>query len=137
MQPGHQALVLIGGFGALGLFALTLLFYEATAVLGFALLGIARVEPAPADIVFAMLIAVAAATGRLRFDRLPLVVAALLGLFLTVNLVSFVDAVSASAALRFFAITTYLVLLAIWLTGYARSHERIRASSERTSGQQL
>lgn len=127
VQPAHQALVLVGGFGALCLFALALFFYEATAVLGFALLGIARVEPAPPDLVFATLIAVAAVTGRFRFDRLPSIVAALLGLFLTVNLVSFVDAVSTSRALRFFAITAYLVVLAAWLTGYARSRERVQA----------
>jgi O-antigen ligase len=127
VQPGQQAFVLAGGFAALCLVALALFFYEATAVLGFALLGVARVEPAPPDLVFAMLIAVAAVTGRFRFDRLPSVVAALLGLFLTLNLVSFVDAVSTSAALRFFAITAYLVVLAAWLTGFARSHERVRS----------
>lgn len=125
LQPSPYALVLVGGLSALCVLALALSLYEAAAVLGFALLGVARVEPSPADLVFATLIVVAAATGRWRFDRLPSFVALLLGLLLTINLVSFVDSVYTTGAVRFFAITAYLVAFAVWLTGYARSRRRV------------
>jgi len=125
--PSPYALVLFGGFSALCLLALALSRYEAAAVLGFALLGVARVEPSPADLLFATLLVVAAATGRWRFDQLPSFIALLLGLLLTVNLVSFVDSVYTAGAVRFFAITAYLFAFAVWLTGYARSRRRMAA----------
>lgn len=126
-NPPPLALVLAGGLGALALLALAITRYDGTAVLGFALLVVVQVEPAPTDLVFATLIAVAAVTGRFRLDQLPFAVAAVLGLFLASNLASFIDAVALSRGVRFFAITAYLIVFAVWLTGYVRSLRRMRA----------
>ena len=119
-------LVIAGGVGSLALLLLALLQVDVAVLLAFVLLAIVFVEPAPSDIVFVVVIAVAAATGRLRFDQFPFVVGASLAVFLALNLVSFVDVIDLGRASRFFAITAYLILLAVWLTGYVRSRERAR-----------
>jgi O-antigen ligase len=124
---GPSSLAIVGGLGLLGVFALTFSFYEGATVLAFALLGVARVEPAPPDMIFAALMVVAALTGRFKTDQLPSIIAVLLSVLLALNIVSFVDVVDPPFAVRFLAITAYLIALAVWLTGYARSHRRVRA----------
>ena len=124
---GPSSLALVGGLGVLCVFALAFSFYEGAAVLGFALLGIARVEPAPPDLIFASLMIVAALTGRFKTDQLPSIIAVLLSVLVALNIVSFVDVVDPVFAVRFVAITAYLIALAVWLTGYARSQRRVRA----------
>jgi O-antigen ligase len=69
---------------------------------------------------------VAALTGQFVVDQLPSIVAVLLSVLLALNIVSFVDVVDPLGAVRFFAITAYLIALAVWLTGYTRSHRRMR-----------
>jgi hypothetical protein len=118
-------LVLVGGVGALALVALALSKYEAVAALGFVLIGVVRVEPAPADLIFATLIVVGATTGRLRFNQLPPIIAILLSLYVAVNLVSFIDAVNTGRAVQFFLITVYLIAFSAWLTTYATSYRRV------------
>lgn len=121
--PDH--VFLVGGTALALALGLSLARYELVAMLAFVLIGFVRFEPGPPDVLFGALITVAVVTGRLRADRLSAVVAALLGTFLVLNLVSFVDAVDVLAAVRYFLITTYLIVLAVWLTGYATSFRRL------------
>jgi hypothetical protein len=79
------------------------------------------VEPAPTDAVFAVLIAIAAATGRLGLSRVPRSVLVLLGALLALNLASAMAAVNLGAAVRFLGITLYVITLGVWLTGYVNS----------------
>jgi len=126
-HPPPLGLLLVGGVSVLAIFALALTAYEAAAVLGFVLIGVVRVEPAPADLVFATLMIVGVVTGRVRLNQCPSIVAVLLGLALAINLFSFIDAVDAARAVRFFAITAYLIVFSVWLTTYATSRGRMRS----------
>ncbi len=111
---------LAAGVVLLAVVALALVRLDAALALGLALSGVVLLEPAPADLVLAVVIAVAAATGRFAV-RAPAIVLGALGALLTLNLLSAVEVVDATRATTFFATTAYLILLAVWLSGYVRS----------------
>jgi O-antigen ligase len=125
-NPLPLALVLGAGIGLLATLFLALARYHAAVALGVLLLAAVRLEPAPADVVFAVVIATAFATGRFRFERLPLSVTVLVSLFLALNLLAAVEVVDAARAVEFFAITLYLGIFGLWLTSYVRSVGRAR-----------
>ena len=124
--PPSLALVLGGGIGLMALVALTLAKYEAAALLGFLLLGVVFVEPSPPDVVFAVVIAIAAVTGRIELSRVRPVVALLLGTFIALNLVSAFEAIDPARAGLFFSITFYLIVFAVWLCSFVDSPGRAR-----------
>jgi O-antigen ligase len=125
-SPPSLGLVVAGGSGLLGILALGLARYDAAVVIGVFLIGAVKVEPAPSDGVFAVLIAVAAVTGRLSATRIPLSVGGLIGAFLALNLLSAVEALEPLVAGRFFAITLYLAVLGLWVCGYVDARHRAR-----------
>jgi len=112
------------GIGAV--LALALASHEAAIALGFLLLGVVRVEPAPSDVLLAVIAATAIATGRVDLRRIPGSMLALLVVLLALNVLSMAAAEQPGEALRFFAITLYLVVLAIWLTSYLRTSTRMQ-----------
>jgi O-antigen ligase/polysaccharide polymerase Wzy-like membrane protein len=120
------SMLVAGGVAILALLGLAVARYDLAVALGFALLGFVRFEPAPSDAVFAIVVAVAVATGRLRLDRVPFVPAALVGLLIAVSALSIGTAVDFSLALRFFTISLYLGVFFVWLIGYVDSHYRAR-----------
>lgn len=120
-------LVLMGGLGLVSLLALALASYQSAASLGFLLLAAVKVEPAPCDAVLAVVIAVALATGRFDLRAAPRQVVALMVAFLALNVASAVDAVDVGRAARFFGVTLYLALFAVWLTSYVNGRERSRS----------
>src|SRR6184192_2130800 len=65
--------LLVAGFAValLGALALTLLSLDAAVAVGVFLLAAVRFEPAPTDLLFAVVIAVLFATGRIDFRRFP------------------------------------------------------------------
>lgn len=119
-------LAILGGLGLMGLVALAIGRYEAAVFLGFLLSGVVKYEPAPPDGVFAVIVAVAVVTGRLRVDRVPAPIAAVLALFTAISILSFAASTSVGDGVRFFAITFYLLIFAVWLAGYADSERRGR-----------
>lgn len=118
--------VLAGGAGLLGITFLAIARYDWAVALGIGLLGVVNVEPAPPDLVFAVVIAVAATTGRLDLDRVPLVIFAALGSFIFLNLTSMIEAIDPWRAAMYFSITLYLAIFALWMTSYLRSERRAR-----------
>jgi O-antigen ligase len=124
--PPTPQVVAAGSLGLGGMLALALARYEAAVALGFLLLGVARIEPAPSDGVFAILMAVGLVTGRFDISRVPLTVFALVGSLIALNLISAVEALDPAVAGRYFAITLYLGVFSIWFTGYLRSERRAR-----------
>jgi hypothetical protein len=112
---------LVLGVGLLALLGLALARFDTAAGLGVLLLFFVRVEPAPADAVLALTIAVAFCTRRLDFRRVPPLVLGLVGAFFALNLVSSIEMIDAKRGLVFFAITFYLGVMAVWLSGYVRS----------------
>jgi len=117
---------LAGGVGALTVLALALARYDLAVALGFLVLGIVRIEPAPVDGVFAIVMAVALVTGRFDLRSAPLWASVLVGLFLALNLLACMEAVDPSRAASFLSITAYLSLLGLWTSGYVRTHRRAR-----------
>lgn len=119
-------LAILGGLGLMGLVALAVGRYEGAVFLGFILSGVVKYEPAPPDGVFAVIIAIAVVTGRLRVDRVPAPVAGVLALFTAISILSFAAAANVGDGVRFVAITFYLMVFAVWLAGYADSDRRGR-----------
>lgn len=86
---------------------------------GFALLGFVRFEPAPVDLVFALLMVTSLLAGRVH-PQLPVVVGAPLALLAALTILSAMNATDAARAARFEVITLYLLALAVWLTSVFR-----------------
>lgn len=115
-----------GGIVLLVALILALANYERAAALGFLGLGVVFVEPAPVDLIFAVVITVAIVTGRFSLARVPVVVWSLLMAFLALNLLSATSVIDLGLGLRYFAITLYLAIFALWLTSHVHSRTRAR-----------
>ncbi len=125
-QPPPLVVVVGVGVGLLGTLALALARYDAAVAVGVLLLAAVFVEPAPTDIVLAVVIAVAIVTGRFAFDRVPRAAVVLIGVFLVLNFLASVEVVKAGRAAGFLATTVYLCLFAVWVAGYVDSSRRAR-----------
>jgi hypothetical protein len=120
------ALAFAGGLALMGFLALTIRHYDTAIAVGLVLMGVVRFEPAPTDITFALIMAVAAVSGRFRLHRVPPLLRWMVALVLLVNLASITDVVSVSAAVRFLFITVYLLLFTLWLTQWLDSNKHAR-----------
>jgi O-antigen ligase len=109
-----------------GTLILALVRYEAAAALGLLLLGIVRIEPAPVDAVFAVIIAIGIVTGRINLRSAPLWMLALLGAFVALNLLACIEAEEIGEAAFFLSITVYCLLLGVWTSSFVRSPDRAR-----------
>ena len=81
----------------LGSLALAIFAFDTAVAVGVLLLAAVRFQPAPTDVVFAVLMMVAFATGRFSLRRLTAGPLLLAGAFLAFNLVSMIDVVDADA----------------------------------------
>jgi O-antigen ligase len=125
-HPLPLTLVLAFGFALLGALALAVARYDAAVALGIFLLAAVRIEPAPADLLLFVVIAVALVTGRFDLRRVPLIVVMLLSVFLALNMLASVELIDLGRGVTFFAITLYLAIFGLWLTSYVRSAFRAR-----------
>jgi O-antigen ligase len=124
--PPSLKLIVAGGIALLGVLALAITRFDSAVFLGFLLMSIVWVQPGPPDIVFAVVFAVAVASGRMRLRRLPLSVGILVAAFVFLNILSATFVVDPPAAERYFGITLYLAVFSVWLAGYVDSGERAR-----------
>ena len=125
-SPLPVPIVLGFGVGLLGTLALALGRYDAAVASGVLLLAVVRIEPAPSDLVFGVVIAVAFVTGRLHLERVPLSVTLLVSGFLALNLLASTAAIDGARAVTYFGITLYLGIFALWLAAYVCSTRRAR-----------
>ena len=111
------SLLIIAGFAfvMLGSLALAIFAFDTAVAVGVLLLAAVRFQPAPTDVVFAVLMAVAFATGRFSLRRLTAGPLLLAGAFLAFNLVSMIDVVDGLRAVQFLGITIYVLIFALWL----------------------
>lgn len=119
-------LAVAGGVGLVGVLTLVLWRFDAAVGLGFLLMGIVIVEPAPVDAIFAVIMAVSLVTGRFRLGRVPVLMVAGIGGLVLVNLLSLLEAVDLIEAARFLFITIYLFALGLWLAGWLDRPDRSR-----------
>ena len=125
-HPVPTALLAAAGVGMVSILALAVVRYDVAVAVGVLLLPIVRVEPAPVDGVFAVIIALSAVTNRLELRRVPLSMSAFAGAFLALNLLSGMDAVDLARAASFGAITVYLVMFGAWVAIYVDRERRVR-----------
>jgi O-antigen ligase len=124
--PPSVRLIVGGGIALLGVLALAITRFDSAVFLGFLLMSIVWVQPGPPDIVFAVVFAVAVASGRMRLRRLPMSVGILVAGFVFLNILSATFVIDPPAAERYFGITLYLAIFSIWLAGYVDSVQRAR-----------
>jgi O-antigen ligase len=127
--PPTLALAIAAGVGLVAVVALALVNHNAAAALGFGLLGIVFFEPAPTDLVFFVVVAVALVTGRFYLQRVPPAAVGIIGFFLALNLLSAVEVVDAARATTFFATTVYVAVLGLWISGWVTSRQRARLAA--------
>src|SRR5437588_6385447 len=121
-----SGLALAGGLVLTGFLLLAIRHFDTAVAIGLLLMGIVRFEPAPTDIAFAVIMTLAAITGRFRLARAPLLLRWIVAVLLVLNLLSVMEVVSFSAAIRFLFITVYLATFAVWLAAYVDSPRRAR-----------
>jgi O-Antigen ligase len=118
--------VLAGGLCLLGVLALAIARYDTAVALGFLLFAVVRVEPAPADAVFAVVIAVAVVTGRMNVTSTPAGPALGIAVFLALNLVACLEAVDPGRAAQYMGVTVYLCAFALWIPSWVDSRDHAR-----------
>ena len=103
--PPPLGLALAGGLGLVLVLALALARYDAAVALGGLLLGMQVVDPAPADGVFFVVMAIAIATRRFRLSAVPRPVVAMLAVFGALNVMASIQVVDPERAVVFFGTT--------------------------------
>jgi O-antigen ligase len=127
--PPTLELATAAGLGLVAVLALALVRQDVAAALAFALLGVVIVEPAPADLVFFVVIAVALATGGFRIQRVPAAAVGIVGVFFALNLVSAIEVVDYERAVTFFVTTAYVAVLGLWLAGWVVNRRRAKVAA--------
>jgi O-antigen ligase len=122
--PGWM--VVAGGIGLLGMLALAVLRFEWAIALAFLLFAVVRIEPAPSDAAFAVIIAVAIVTGRFHIRATPVGPAVGVAAFIALNLLACLEAIQPGRAARFMAITVYLLVLALWIPSWLTDRAKAR-----------
>jgi O-Antigen ligase len=119
-------LVVAGGLSLLGMLTLAVARYEWAIALAFLMFAVVRVEPAPSDAAFAVIIAVAIATGRFHLGVTPLGPAVGVAAFIALNILSCVEALDPGRAVRFMSITIYLLVFALWIPSWLTDRRKAR-----------
>ncbi len=91
----------------------------------FVLLAVVDVQPAPVDVIFALLIATTVAAVRTR-PLIPAFIGVPLAAFVLLTILSITNAVDLKRALSFEGITLYMVILGVWLSWAFAKSERVR-----------
>jgi O-antigen ligase len=125
-NPISLGVALGGGVLLLVGLALVLARYDLAVYIGFLLLAVVLVEPAPSDALFGLIMAVAAVTGRFGIRRLPRMAVWVVAGFLLLNIFSAMEVIDWGTAGRFFLITLYLCMFSLWLGAYIDRPTRAR-----------
>ena len=120
-HPPSALLVVAFAVALLGSLWLAIVAYDVALAVAVVLLAAVRFEPAPTDVVFAVLIAVGVVTSRFRLRRVIPGAVLLVGAYLALNLVSAVEVSDPQRAVSFLAITFYVAAFGLWLAAYVTS----------------
>jgi O-antigen ligase len=124
--PPPLPLALAGGLALVGVLVLAITHYHAAVALAFGLLGIVIVEPAPADGVFGVLLAIAIVSRRFRLTAVPMPIIVAIGAFVVLNLLSAVQVADMDRAASFFIITLFVAAVGLWLPSYLNTRGKAR-----------
>jgi hypothetical protein len=125
-HPPSVLIVLGFALVILGSLALAIFAWNTALALGVVLLAAVRFQPAPTDIVFAVMMVVALVTGRFTLRRVTAGPVLLAGAFLAFNLVSAIDVVDGLRAAQFLGITIYVLVFGLWLASIATDGAIVR-----------
>jgi O-antigen ligase len=120
-HPPSALLIVAFAVVILGALWLAIVAYDVALAVAVVLLAAVRFEPAPADVVFAVLITVGAITSRFRLRRVIPGAVLLVGAYLALNLVATVGVADPQRAVSFLAITFYVAGFGLWLAAYVTS----------------
>ena len=120
-HPPSALLIAAFAIVILGALWLSIVAYDVALAVAVVLLAAVRFEPAPADVVFAVLITVGAITCRFRLRRVIPGAVLLVGAYLALNLVAAVGVADPQRAVSFLAITFYVACFGLWLAAYVTS----------------
>jgi O-antigen ligase len=114
--------------GFIVLSTLSLVGFDSVVLVTFCLFSYVQFEPAPADLLFAVLLAVGLVAGKLPLKRLWSLPLANLGLwfFVLANLFAMKNAILISQALRYMMITLYLIAFLYFVKLYATSFRAVQ-----------
>jgi O-Antigen ligase len=117
-----SALIVLGfAVVVIGSLWLAIVAYDTALAVAVVLLAAVRFEPAPTDVVVAILIAVGFITSRFRLRRVIPGAVLLVGVYLALNLISAIAVADEQRAVSFFAITFYVACFGLWLAAYVTS----------------
>lgn len=117
-----SALIVLGfAVVVVGSLWLAIVAYDTALAVAVVLLAAVRFEPAPTDVVFAVLIVVGFVTSRFHLRRVIPGAVLLAGAYLALNLISAIAVADAQRAVSFFAITFYVACFGLWLAAYVTS----------------
>jgi O-antigen ligase len=120
-HPPSALIIVAFAIVVLGALWLAITHYDVALAIAVVLLAAVRFEPAPADVVFAVLIVVGAITSRFRLRRVIPGAVLLVGAYLALNLIAAVGAADPQRAVSFLAITFYVACFGLWLAAYVTS----------------
>jgi O-antigen ligase len=120
-HPPSALLIVAFAVVILGALWLAIVAYDVALAVAVVLLAAVRFEPAPADVVFAVLITVGAITSRFRLRRVIPGAVLLVGAYLALNLIATVGVADPQRAVSFLAITFYVAGFGLWLAAYVTS----------------
>jgi O-antigen ligase len=120
-HPPSALIIVAFAIVTLGALWLAITHYDVALAIAVVLLAAVRFEPAPADVVFAVLIVVGAITSRFRLRRVIPGAVLLVGAYLALNLIAAVGASDTQRAVSFLAITFYVACFGLWLAAYVTS----------------
>jgi O-antigen ligase len=120
-HPPSALLIVAFAVMILGSLWLAIVAYDVALAVAVVLLAAVRFEPAPADVVFAVLITVGAITSRFRLRRVIPGAVLLVGAYLALNLIATVGVADPQRAVSFLAITFYVACFGLWLAAYVTS----------------
>jgi hypothetical protein len=125
---GSEILLLLAALGLLSVLALSAVKFDFMVFVAFCLFSLVRVEPAPSDVLFMLLLAVGLASGRLSLytTRDAPNIHFALWVFLSANLFSAIGVIPVFHSIRFLMITVYMIALFYFVKMYITSFQAMR-----------
>lgn len=125
---GSEILLLLAALGLLSVLVLSAVKFDFMVLAAFCLLSLVRLEPAPSDVLFMVLLAMGLASGRLSLytTRDAPSIHFALWAFLSANLFSAIGVIPVFHSIRFLMITTYMIALFYFVKMYVTSFQAMR-----------
>ena len=125
---GSEILIFLIALGFLPVLALCAVKFDFMMLIAFCLFSLVRLEPAPSDVLFIVLLGVGLVSGRLSLytTKDALSIHLVLWAFLSANLLSMIGVIPVFRSIRFFMITAYMIAFFYFMKMYVTSSKAMR-----------